>query len=91
MPVWALLIPLGGLAVGALFLAGVYKLLVRWMDRGRAAVGPDAAQELARLRQEVETLRGLEDRVVELEERLDFAERLLAQQRARELPRGAEP
>ncbi len=46
--------------------------------------------ELADLRAELEEVRGGLGQVHELQERLDFAERLLAQQRAREaLPGGS--
>ena len=84
-----MLIPLGGMAVGALFLVGVYKITVRWMDR-RHGPGLGAADlaELDRLRQEVAMLGDLPPRVEELEERLDFAERLLAQQRNDRLTSG---
>ena len=48
----------------------------------RLARGPARLEdeEVAVLRNEVESLRHLPGRVAELEERLDFAERLLAQQ-----------
>jgi len=78
----ALLIPLGGLAVGALFLVGAYKLLVKWIDRSRADdLPPGLVDEIRALRAEVEGVRELHDRLVELEERQDFTERLLARER----------
>lgn len=71
-------IPLGGMALSALFLVGVYKLTNRWLDgRQRRAVGA-GAEELDRLRDAVADVPDLRARVAELEERLDFAERLLA-------------
>jgi hypothetical protein len=84
-----MLVPLGGMAVSALFLVGVYKLTVRWMDRRHApGVGPADAVELDRLRQQVTMLEDLPHRVEELEERLDFAERMLAQQKHERLASG---
>lgn len=51
---------------------------------GRRTLGPegtDVKEELAQLRVEIEELRGVRTEIAELAERLDFAERLLAQQR----------
>lgn len=72
------LVPLGGMATGALFMLGVYKLVVRWLDlkARREAMGP--VEDLRELQREVDELRALAPRLVELEERVDFAERLLA-------------
>jgi hypothetical protein len=83
------LVPLGGMAMGALFMFGVYKLLSRWMEL-RHRRGPDAlpADDVRDLQLEVAELRGLPERMAELEERLDFAERLLAQHRTDALPGG---
>lgn len=79
--VWVL-IPLGGMATGALFLVGVYKLVSRWLDaRQRRALPAGVEEELVELRVQVAELDALPHRVAELEERLDFAERLLAQAR----------
>jgi len=79
--VWVL-IPLGGMATGALFLVGVYKLVSRWIDsRQRRDLPAGVEDELVELRAQVAELDGLPHRVAELEERLDFAERLLAQAR----------
>ena len=47
---------------------------------GPAAPDHDAAAELESLRAEVDALRDMTPRLLELEERVDFAERLLAQQ-----------
>lgn len=84
--VWAL-IPLGGMATGALFMFGVYKLLTRWMElRHRPGPATLSGEELHELQLEVADLRALPERVAELEERLDFAERLLAQHRTDAFP-----
>ncbi len=81
------LIPLGGMATGALFMFGIYKLLTRWMElRHRREPGALPPDEVRDLQLEVAELRTLPERVAELEERLDFAERLLAQHRTDELP-----
>ena len=44
-------------------------------------VGRESADELDALRAEIDDLRNLPPRMAELEERLDFAERMLTQQR----------
>ena len=75
---FVMLIPLAGMAIGVVFMVGIYKLASRWMDRKRLPEG-DLADEVDRLRGEVNALRDVALRVDELEERLDFAERLLAQ------------
>jgi hypothetical protein len=81
------LIPLGGMATGALFMFGIYKLLTRWMElRHRREPGALPPDEVRDLQLEVAELRTLPERVAELEERLDFAERLLAQHRTDALP-----
>lgn len=77
----ALMIPLFGMGVGALFMVGVYKLVVRWLDRSRGGDASGLAEEVAQLREEVEALREVNGRVLELEERVDFTERLLSQRR----------
>ena len=76
------MVPLAGMATGALFMFGIYKLLSRWMDlRHRRDLPAGTADELRELQEEIAELRMLPDRVAELEERLDFTERLLAQAR----------
>ncbi len=87
-PDWVFLVPFGGMATGIVFLVVTYKLIVRWIDRRQVGSGA-SAEELERLRGEVEALGTMVDRVAELEERVDFAERLLAQQRREGLPGGS--
>lgn len=51
---------------------------------GRRSLGPegsDVKEEVGHLRAEIEELRGVQTQISDLAERLDFAERLLAQQR----------
>ncbi|MDH4044742.1 MAG: hypothetical protein OEY20_08470 [Gemmatimonadota bacterium] len=82
MPTEFILIPIAGMATGTIFMFGIYKLITKWMElRHRPAVGGVSAEELQDLRDDVALLRDMPDRVAELEERLDFTERLLAQAR----------
>ena len=81
-----ILIPLGGMALGALFLFGIYKLISRLMElRHRLHPPAGMEEELQELRGQVADLGDLPRRVAELEERLDFAERMLAKQGQRPL------
>lgn len=98
MPDWLwvenVVFPLVGMGMGVLFMLGVYRIAMRWIDRrherlmverGSAA----GASEVQQLRARVEALEDSVGRVQELEERLDFAERILSQQRERgQLPAG---
>lgn len=78
------------LAVGTFFVIMIP--LFRRNYRKAGMVGHETigeGDELNTLRAEVEALRELPPRIAELEERLDFAERMLTQQReAERLPRG---
>ncbi len=68
-----------------MLLQPVFKALGKRLEGGR----PDV-EELEALRSEVAERRALPERVQELEERLDFADRMLAQQREHDrLPGGA--
>jgi hypothetical protein len=82
------LVPFGGMATGIVFMVVMYKLVARWIDRRQVGSGP-SVEELRQLRSEIEALEGMAGRVAELEERVDFAERMLAQQRREGLPGGA--
>ena len=80
--VWVF-VPIAGMATAAFFMFGVYKLVNRWLDaRARRDVAAPS-EELRELQREVDELRALPGRLAELEERLDFAERLLARERER--------
>ncbi len=90
-----IIVVLVGAGVGVGLLASALRLALGRPSRGRLWLehvmqqrrDPAADQELAELRQAVERLGG---DVAELQERLDFAERMLAQQRDRAaLPDGA--
>lgn len=88
--VWAqnVLFPLLGMGLGGLAMFWLYRTVNRWIDRkhehetalrGATAGGP----ELEHLRARVEALEGTADRLLELEERVDFTERVLARERGR--------
>jgi hypothetical protein len=77
-----LVIPLAGMGTAIILGLGVLRVIRTGIERQRAG---SAAQELEGavrdLQQRVETLEQTEHHVAELEDRIDFAERLLAQQR----------
>ena len=76
------LVPIAGMATGGLMMVVVYKLVSKWMDyRHRGVAAGVSDEELQGLRDDLALVRDLPDRVAELEERLDFTERLLAQAR----------
>lgn len=82
-------IPLIAFAFGGLVLFGAYKTVNKYLERRHGGA------ELEGLREEVEQLRskteGAEDlafRLSEIEERLDFTERILAQQKQERLGQG---
>jgi hypothetical protein len=84
------LVPIAAMVTGLILLVPVVRAVVRVAERKIS--GKSDGEELMMLRDELrivqERLDRVEygdDRIAELEERLDFAERLLAQQR--ELPR----
>jgi len=84
------LVPIAGMATGLILLLPVVRAVVRVAERKIA--GKTDSEELMMLRDEIRTVQERldrveygDDRIAELEERLDFAERLLAQQR--DLPR----
>ena len=87
--------PLVGMGMGVLFMFGVYRVAVRWIDRRHerlmAERGGAGAAALTQLQARVEVLEESVGRVQELEERMDFTERVLAQQREQgKLVRGGE-
>jgi len=76
---------------GTLFLLSISPigkaLAAKMLGRNTIAAGDEAVEELKELRREVEELRHAGDHVAELGERVDFLERLVAQQReAQRLP-----
>lgn len=79
--------PLIGMGIGSFVLYGAYRTLNRMLDRRAEAqkVGGVSAEELRHLEERVAFLEEQSGRVQELEERLDFAERMLAKQGQRPL------
>ena len=77
----ALLIPYAGMATGVFVMVLIYKGVTKLVERRGVADADQVIAELSRLRAEVDAVSDAVDRVQELEERVDFAERMLAQQR----------
>ena len=87
-------LPVLGMGMGAFVLFGVYRTINRHLDRRHeqqlgAAAGGSAGPELEELRSRVDMLEDAVDRVQELEERLDFTERLLAQHQRQQIDAGS--
>jgi len=79
-PAVTLLITLGFFAACAVVLYPLVRAISRRLE-GRPAVDPALRSEINELRHRLEDADVLQTRVAELEERVDFAERLLASQR----------
>jgi hypothetical protein len=78
---------------GTLFLLSISPigkaLAAKMLGRATVALGDEGAEELKELRREVDELRHAGEQVAELGERVDFLERLVAQQReVQRLPPG---
>ncbi len=87
-------LPLLGMGMGAFALFGLYRTINRFADRrherqmaatARQSPGP----EFEELRNRVELLEESVDRVRDLEERLEFAERLLTRERRQQIESGS--
>lgn len=88
-PQVTLLITLGFFAACAVVLYPLMRAVARRLEGRAASPDPALRQELEQMRHRVEDVEGLQRRLLELEERVDFTERLLAQRRdAERLPRG---
>jgi hypothetical protein len=89
------LIPFAGIAALVALGLPLVRGVVRYLERKGAGGGLEAEalrSEVDELRARLELVENSTGRLTELEERLDFAERLLTQQRARAgLPAGEEP
>jgi hypothetical protein len=85
-------IPIMGMGLGAFTLFGVYRTFNRFLDRRHeremSKAGGVQGPELEDLRARVEVLEDASERVQELEERLDFTERMLALQKRERLDPG---
>jgi len=84
-PQMVALIAMACVAGAALVLYPIARAIARRLE-GRG-VSNELLQQVDELRERVRDLESSQHRVAELEERLDFAERLLAQRRDVELPR----
>jgi hypothetical protein len=80
-----LIVPLAGMVTGVVISIGFFRTVRHFIDH-KLARGDDSSvpAEIADLRARIETLEREHDRVDELEDRLDFAERLLARQQEAE-------
>ena len=78
---WDLLIPLAGMATGLIILMPIIRAVTRYLDRqGRGSGSHEVSElreELNALRDRFGTAEAIDERLTELEERLDFAERML--------------
>jgi hypothetical protein len=77
-------IPLAGMAVGVILGLPIIKAIVRRLERRPDDAGLESAKlgaELSELKGRLEAVENLASRVGEIEERVDFAERLLTRHR----------
>jgi hypothetical protein len=79
-PAVTLLITLGFFAACAVVLYPLVRAISRRLE-GRSPADPELRSEVEQLRHRIEDAEVLQSRVMELEERVDFTERLLAAQR----------
>lgn len=81
-----ILLPIFGMVLGAFIAWQIFRTINRWLDR-RGGGAPEEVRalraEVERLRAQAESVEDLRFQVGELEERLDFTERVLAQQKER--------
>lgn len=90
LPPWMTLPPAVTVIISVAFFAAcavVLYPLMRAIGRrieGRTGPDPALAEEVAQLRARVADVESMQHRIMELEERVDFAERLLAQGRAQD-------
>ena len=85
-PQMVALITIAIVAGVALVLYPIARAIARRLE-GRGGMSNEVLQQVDELRERVRDLESTQHRVAELEERLDFTERLLAQRRDLELPR----
>jgi hypothetical protein len=86
-------IMLAAIIGGTILGSHVIRLIGKYLDRRMGPADPEQVtalqREVERLRDRVEAVEDLSARMVELEERMDFAERVLTQRRQDQLPGGA--
>ncbi len=88
------LVPIAGMATGLILLLPVVRAVVRIAEKKIS--GGTESRELLALRDEVRVCQDrldgvqyVDDRISELEERLDFTERMLAQQQRQQIDQGS--
>ena len=88
------LVPIAGMAKGLILLLPVVRAVVRIAEKKIS--GGTESRELLALRDEVRVCQDrldgvqyVDDRISELEERLDFTERMLAQQQRQQIDQGS--
>jgi hypothetical protein len=83
----SILLPIAGMLTGIAVIGTIGWTIRYWVQRHyestSGALGADAQQDVKRLEERVAALEELGGRMQDLEERLDFAERVLAQHRER--------
>ena len=85
-----IVMPLVGIAFGGFVVWGVFRTVNKYLERRQS--GPELTglrEEVERLRAKAEAVDELALRLGEVEERVDFAERILAQQKQDRLGPGA--
>lgn len=78
-----LIIPIAGMLTGIVLGLPVIRAVVRYVERKGAGGDAVLREELDELRHRVEVMEEVRHRMLELEERVDFAERLLTEARER--------
>lgn len=74
------LVPIAGMLTGGALIVTVGWTIRHWVDRhyrSKELVGSDVLDTLGRIEQRLTNVEDLSERIQELEERLDFAERVL--------------
>jgi hypothetical protein len=89
--VWVqnVIFPLIGMAMGGFVLYGIYRTANRLIDRRdtrHLAEGGELAEQVRELQDRLTIVEDQAGRVEELEQRIDFAERLLVEHRSNALP-----
>jgi hypothetical protein len=88
-----ILVPLAGMATGLLLFLPIVRSVVRISEK--KLTGGSESDQLAEIREELRLVQDRlerveygDDRIAELEERLDFAERMLAQRQRQQIEGG---
>ena len=84
------MVSIGAAGAGTYAAIAVVSAWAKRLERGTVTAAPELEAEVSRLQDRVHQLEGAEERLAELEERLDFAERMLTQARDARLGAGEE-